>query len=199
MPTALATLVLNTDGNALDLTRWGRAVWLVREGKADLVEVYDRLVCPGLYEPAVIRLREFVSVARNPHLTRKNVLARDAFTCQFCGLRPLTPSGRPAVSELNIDHVVPKAQAVNGKVRSGGRVLELNSWANLVASCFPCNARKRNRTPEQAGMTLRRAPRVPTAIDGVRIALSRTVIPDEWSAHLPPEWRGYWDAEMDPH
>lgn len=199
MPTALATLVLNMDGNALDLTRWGRAVWLVREGKADLIEAYDRLACPGVPQPAVIQLREFVSIVRNPKLSRKSVLARDAFTCQFCGLRPVTAAGRPAVSELNVDHVIPKAQAVNGKVRSGGQVLDLNSWGNLVAPCIPCNTRKRNRTPEQAGMTLRRAPRVPTAVDGVRIALSRSAIPDEWSAHLPPAWKGYWDAEMDPH
>lgn len=194
------TLVLNADGLALNLTKWMRAVVLLLEEKADLVEAYESYVCPGIRRPAVIRLREFVSVLRRPSLTRKHVLARDAFTCQFCGLRPTTAEGRPRVSDLNIDHVIPRAHAVGGKVRAGGKNVPVNSWENLVASCVPCNTKKRDRTPEQAGMKLRRTPRVPTAVDALRIALSRSVIPDEWKAHLPEghAWRGYWDAELDP-
>lgn len=201
MITAADTLVLNSDGLALNLTKWRRAVVLLLEEKADLVEAYDNFVRPGIRQPAVIQLRAFVSVLRQPSLTRKHILARDSFACQFCGLRPRDSEGRPRVSDLNIDHVIPRAQAVGGKVRAGGKSIPLNSWGNLVASCIPCNTRKRDRTPEQAGMRLRRTPRTPTAVDALRIALSRSVIPNEWKAHLPEGhlWRGYWDVELDPN
>ena len=133
MITAMDTLVLNADGLALNLTKWKRAIALLLEGKADLVRAYENFVCPGIRQPAVIQLREYMSVLRHPSLTRKHILARDSFTCQFCGLRPRTAEGRPRVSDLNIDHVVPKAQAEGGKVRVGGRAVPLNSWGNLVA------------------------------------------------------------------
>jgi hypothetical protein len=48
---------------------------------------------------------------------------------------------------LTLDHVMPRS-------RHGA-----NTWENLVAACFPCNNRKRNKTPAEAGMTLARQPR----------------------------------------
>jgi 5-methylcytosine-specific restriction endonuclease McrA len=49
-----------------------------------------------------------------------------------------------------VDHLVPQSR--------GGR----NSWLNTVAACTRCNHRKANRTPAEAGMTLRLEPRVPS-------------------------------------
>ena len=71
--------------------------------------------------------------------SRRNIFKRDRFTCQFCGRQP-------GSEELTIDHVVPRSR--------GGT----STWENCVLACVPCNARKANRTPEQAGMKLRRAP-----------------------------------------
>ena len=89
----------------------------------------------------MIRLLEY---RRIPHqtrsLSRKNILMRDRYTCQYC-LRT-APS-----SELTLDHVVPRS-------RSGE-----TTWENLVACCHQCNNRKGNRTPEEAGMKLSRLPR----------------------------------------
>lgn len=70
---------------------------------------------------------------------RENLEMRDENECQYCGKKVY---GKDAT----IDHIVPKAQ--QGK----------NGWSNTVISCFPCNTRKRNRTPDEAGMVLRSVP-----------------------------------------
>ncbi len=74
--------------------------------------------------------------------SRRNVAKRDHHTCQYCG-------GQPGGDGITIDHVVPRSQ--------GGAT----SWTNCVAACVTCNARKADRTPEQAGMHLRRRPSRP--------------------------------------
>jgi 5-methylcytosine-specific restriction endonuclease McrA len=51
----------------------------------------------------------------------------------------------------NVDHVVPRS-------RGGPHV-----WENVVAACQRCNAHKKDRTPDEAGMTLMRRPYAPRA------------------------------------
>ena len=89
--------------------------------------------------PSVIRLLEY---RRIPHqtraLSRKNILMRDRYTCQYC--HRTLPSG-----ELTLDHVIPRSRAGE------------SAWENLVACCHPCNNRKGSRTPEEAGMKLAQA------------------------------------------
>ena len=91
--------------------------------------------------PSVIRLLEY---RRIPHqsraLSRKNILLRDRNTCQYCAT--VLPSG-----ELTLDHVIPRSR--------GGS----STWENLVACCHPCNRRKGNQSPMEAGMKLMREPR----------------------------------------
>ena len=87
--------------------------------------------------------------------SRRNVAKRDHHTCQYCG-------AQPGAGAITIDHVVPRSQ--------GG----LTSWINCVAACESCNARKADRTPEQAGMKLRHRPVRPEwrplyAAQGVRV------------------------------
>ena len=92
--------------------------------------------------PSVIRLLEY---RRIPHqtraLSRKNILMRDRYTCQYC-----------------------HAHAAFGRADAGSRGSRARArgettWENLVACCHPCNNRKGSRTPEEAGMKLARAPR----------------------------------------
>ena len=71
--------------------------------------------------------------------SRFNIYARDESTCQYCGRKYRR-------SELNLDHVVPRSR--------GGST----TWENVVCSCIACNLRKGGRTPEQAGMKLRKKP-----------------------------------------
>jgi 5-methylcytosine-specific restriction endonuclease McrA len=57
---------------------------------------------------------------------------------------------QPGGEELTIDHVLPRSQ--------GGT----STWDNCVLSCIGCNKHKADRTPQQAGMTLRKTPVRPT-------------------------------------
>jgi 5-methylcytosine-specific restriction endonuclease McrA len=61
------------------------------------------------------------------------------------------------------------------------------SWMNLVAACGPCNARKANRTPEEAAMPLLYLPYVPNRheaflLEGRRI---RADVHEWLAARLP--------------
>jgi 5-methylcytosine-specific restriction endonuclease McrA len=58
-----------------------------------------------------------------------------------------------------------------------------SDWENIVASCAPCNRRKGDLTPAQAGMHPRRAPRVPHP--EIFIHVSSPTIPTSWLAYLP--------------
>lgn len=96
-----------------------------------------------------------------PPLTREAVYRRDGHICLYCGER------FPA-SRLSLDHVVPVS-------RSGP-----STFANLATCCRPCNSRKQDRTPEEAGMRLLAIPYVPDrAAYLMLISSSRRVLSDQ--------------------
>ncbi len=137
-------LVLNASYEPINICAARRALVLVLKGVATPEEYSSVLLRSArqvLPLPSVIRLLEY---RRIPHqtraLSRKNILMRDRYTCQYC-LRTL-----PSL-ELTLDHVIPRS-------RSGE-----TTWENLVACCHECNNLKGNRTPEEAGMRLARPPR----------------------------------------
>jgi 5-methylcytosine-specific restriction endonuclease McrA len=137
-------LVLNASYEPINVCAARRALVLVLKGVASTEEHSAGQLRSARREipvPSVIRLLEY---RRMPHqtraLSRKNILMRDRYTCQYC-LKTLN-SG-----ELTLDHVLPRS-------RRGE-----SSWENLVACCHPCNNRKGNRTPEEAGFTLARVPK----------------------------------------
>ncbi len=122
---------------------WERAVVLWYLDKVEVLEEYEDVVRSpsiSIRTPAVVRLKKAIRSAKQVvRFSRMNVFARDDFRCQYCGERKIT-------RELNYDHVVPR--------KHGGRT----AWENIVTSCYPCNDRKGSRTPEQAGMKLRKQP-----------------------------------------
>ena len=90
--------------------------------------------------PRVLRLLHYDRVPRQRvRLNRRNIFARDANQCQYCGKRFAT-------SELSLDHVLPTCR--------GGET----SWENLVCACVKCNVRKGGRTPQEAHMKLIKKP-----------------------------------------
>ena len=90
--------------------------------------------------PRVIRLLRFDRLPKQKlHLNRRNVLARDGHTCQYCGRHFPTHS-------LSLDHVVPRSR--------GGET----TWENVVCACLACNVKKGGRTPHEARMKLVRTP-----------------------------------------
>jgi 5-methylcytosine-specific restriction endonuclease McrA len=136
-------LVVNADLGPLHRVSLRHAVGMLVRQVAEIHEaVHDRLF--GTWpRPTVVRLVRYVAThwryTTGPSWSRRGVLARDRRTCGYCG----------GVADT-VDHVVPRCR--------GGR----NNWTNTVAACGSCNSAKGNRTPAQAGMTLRRKPIAPS-------------------------------------
>jgi len=131
-------LVLNASYEPLNICSWRRAVVLILKGKAEKVEHNGKLIYTNLHLPTVIRLRYFVRIPyKEISLSRRNVLHRDNYTCQYCGARR---------HDLTIDHVVPRS-------RGGG-----DTWDNVVAACLRCNVEKGDRTPAESRMQLQKKP-----------------------------------------
>jgi 5-methylcytosine-specific restriction endonuclease McrA len=140
-------LVLNASYEPLQLISIRRAVVLLLQEKAELVEAAEqRLRAQGfsLEIPLVIRLVRYIRIPRRLRLpcSRRGVLTRDRETCQYCATQP----GR---AHLTVDHIVPRSR--------GGQT----TWENVVAACRDCNHRKGGRTPEEAHMLLLSKPRQP--------------------------------------
>ncbi|MCL2679628.1 MAG: HNH endonuclease [Dehalococcoidia bacterium] len=160
-------LVLNQSFEPLNICMARRAIILVLEGKAEMLE--NGLGCfhsasKAYPIPSVIKLEHMV---RRPHierrLTRIGVFYRDGFVCQYCG-RDTT---------LTIDHVIPR--------RQGGR----HTWENVVAACVPCNRHKAGRTPEQANMRLRTLPAKPRETSTFLVPHRYTGSISRWQKYLP--------------
>lgn len=186
-------LQLNADYAPMKLTTYERAVELLLEQKAYIVLPVEgrfvrseRLVLPW---PSVIALRKYK--AGRPDRVKfstRSVVTRDNFTCAFCGIRPTLPDGRPDREHLTADHVVPRAQAKDGKVYLywAKKWSSVTTWENCVCACRSCNQRKADRTPVQANMPLRFLPRRPTQADVLRMSVWRfRKLPAAWAAYLP--------------
>ncbi len=133
----------------MQLISWQRALCLVMSQKAEIVAEYNsvvRSVSQSFNLPSVVRLVRYVRVVSRlgvVRCTRKNVLLRDNYQCQYCGVKC-----RPGA--ITIDHVVPRSR--------GGKT----SWTNVVAACHACNRKKGSRPLELTGMVLMRPPRRPS-------------------------------------
>lgn len=134
-------LVLNANFEPLNVCTTRRAMNLILLDKASLVlngRGVIRTVSRSFPRPSVIRLFRMIKRPRPiVRLTKREILRRDDYTCQYCGKR--TPY-------LTIDHVLPR--------RLGGS----HTWENLVAACPACNHRKGGRTIKQAHMHLAKVP-----------------------------------------
>jgi 5-methylcytosine-specific restriction endonuclease McrA len=146
-------LVLNANFEPLNVCNMRRAIGLMMTNKANLVlngRGYIRTVSLKFPRPSVIRLERMIKRPRRKvKLSRREVLRRDNYTCQYCGQNG---------SHLTIDHVIPRSL--------GGE----HVWNNLVAACPSCNHRKGGRTIAQAHMRLLRIPSEPPASAGYLFA-----------------------------
>ena len=160
-------LVLNASYEPINVCNVRRATVLVLKERAEVLERgegalhSERLT---FERPCVIRLIRYVRIPRDVHrrkITRKAVLARDAWTCQYCGRQ---------ATGLTVDHVIPRSR--------GGQSV----WENIVASCAPCNRKKGSLTPREARMHPRSRPRPPGPTVFIRLASPR--IPVAWEPYL---------------
>ena len=125
------------------------------DGKAEILEEDDarrfRSESRSVPWPTVIRLVRYVHVPRRfrRQVTNTFLFARDDYACQYCGRHRSDLKGRQFLTR---DHIVPVS-------RGGG-----NSWDNVVTSCSPCNNRKGNRLPSEAGLRLLTEPTEPNYV-----------------------------------
>ncbi len=145
-------LALNASFEPLTMVPVRRALRLVIEGKAEIVEAEQgdlvrsaRLILP---KPAIIRLVRFVHVPRRfrRQVTNTFLFARDDYRCQYCHRTQADLRHRECLTR---DHLVPLSR--------GGS----NDWTNVVTACSSCNTRKGNHLPEECGMLPLHAPHEP--------------------------------------
>ena len=135
-----------------------RLVWL---DKVDVLEEVDG-------RPSVIRLQKFYNAPeRNAKWSKRGVLRRDNYTCVYCGTKIKN------AKDATVDHIIPKSRFATGKSAS--------TWTNTACSCWPCNSRKKDRTPDEAGMRLLYSPKTPRARWTFRISGS---VPEKWTKYF---------------
>ena len=191
-----AVLVLNRNYQPVHVTNVKRAFSLLYMGVARAIDnqykLYDfdswlelstaehehiSTIDRAIRVPRVLVLMAYEYLPKGRvRFSRLNIYARDADTCQYCG-RNLPRS------ELNLDHVVPRAQ--------GGRT----SWENVVCSCIECNLHKGGRTPEQAGMKLLKKATRPRWTPFFRTAQKRITY-REWLPFISLADASYWNVEL---
>jgi 5-methylcytosine-specific restriction endonuclease McrA len=163
-------LVLNATYEPMNVVSVRRAVLLLLKEKAQLVEAAEaqlrseQMVLPV---PLVIRLVYYVRIPQrfSLPLSRRTIMARDHYTCQYCGTQP-------GKAYLTVDHVLPRS-------RGGDTV-----WENVVTACGTCNRHKGNRTPQEASMELLQPPGRPRYL--AITLLAGASAPEVWGKYM------YW-------
>ncbi len=149
----------------------------ISELRASFKEPNDDWISAVNFEiqvPRVIRLLSFDRVPKQTiRFNRRNLFARDGNRCQYCGKSfPL--------SELSLDHVVPKSR--NGQT----------CWENIVCACLACNVRKGGRTPQEAHMKLIRHPVKPKRSPLLAVKLGNPKY-ESWKTFLN---NAYWSVDL---
>lgn len=194
------TLILNQAYRPHEIVDWKDAVTRMWSGKIEILAQYDEVLgvigknhlsaFPELrralrqvvgtdtdsitiHVPAVAVLRKAISRNKSGvKFSKVNVAARDHFSCQYCGTQlPL--------SKLNFDHVVPKSRWY----KEGHRGTP-TTWENVVMACYPCNSKKEDRTPSEAGMALLSVPRKPLVLPMTEPYIDLQRAPEEWKHFL---------------
>ncbi len=195
------TLVLNKNFYAIHIVGWQRAVSLLYQGHADVLD--ERLLAYNFEDwkqlsaemkehpsgfvhapsfkvaiPEVIRLTRYDKLPRaEVKFTRRNLYEHYGYKCCYCGKEFKT-------NELNLDHVMPKSR--------GG----LTSWVNIVTACLGCNGRKGNKTPKEAGMKLLVQPSKPVwkghkSLATISVPFKMKI---SWQRIIDEK---YWNAELE--
>lgn len=141
--------VVNSAMEFVDIVDWTKAVNLiVAEEAYTLIPRSDGSLIrsPNLIieYPLVISLKKYVNVygqqkaiSDDDVVSKKTILIRDDWTCQYCKKYGNT-----------VDHIMPKS-------RGGG-----NTWGNLCCACKSCNSKKNDNTPEEVGFVRPIIPKV---------------------------------------
>lgn len=169
-------LRLDIAGQPVEWITWQEAVAAFAQGRVSWTLGETALLARGglnrksgqqttLTIPSIIALEGVIS-GRAPHIRglvprvdNSELFRRDRNLCLYCG--ECFDSHL-----LTRDHVHPRSR--------GGA----DRWENVVAACKPCNNRKQDRTPEEAGMPLLAIPYQPTLAEWLVLA-NRRVLADQ--------------------
>lgn len=136
--------------------------------KATAIEYYNAAARDGngvLYEiPSVLVSQLYRSMYTKAQWSKKNILYRDMYTCQYCGVQNRT---------MTVDHIIPISKFKNG-----------NTFENTVACCFHCNRNKANKTISQAKMSLIRTPKQVSRIEIIRNKILLSQNHESWQKYL---------------
>jgi 5-methylcytosine-specific restriction endonuclease McrA len=155
-------VVLNGDYSYLNTINWQKAMKLLYKGKATVLKYADTVVNTAenvvMKVPAVMKLLKIIRTIYRTKVpfSKKNVMVRDNFTCQYCG----TNKG------LTIDHVIP--------VSKGGKT----TFENCVSACKKCNGKKGDKLPSEAHMYMKKQPVHPTISEFTRLKAIKTGVFD---------------------
>lgn len=193
-------LVLNRSFYAVQITSWQRALSLVYLGHASVVDEdyktysFDdwRALSTEISShpagfintptfkiavPEVIALKLYDRLpVTDVKFTRRNIYEHYHYRCCYCGKKF-------GSSELNLEHVVPKSR--------GGRT----GWDNIVTACVPCNLKKADKIPEEAGMKLLLKPTKPKWRGNLSLILQSPVkMRTTWQRFVDTM---YWNQELE--
>ncbi|MFC1501577.1 HNH endonuclease [Elusimicrobiota bacterium] len=193
-------LVLNRNFYAVQITSWQRAVTLVYTGHASVVDqeyrtysFHDWKELSAEIEhhpsgcintpnfkfaiPEIIALKLYDKLpVSEVRFTRRNIYEHYKYTCCYCGSK--FPS-----SSLNLEHIIPRSR--------GGKTC----WDNIVTSCIPCNVRKANKLPKEAGMKLLIKPSKPKWRGHLAVLFSSPIkIRSSWQRFID---NAYWNQELE--
>jgi len=165
----LPVLVLNQNYEPLNVCRVRRAVVLLYQERAEMLENGVGFIHTTNHDfpvPSVIRLPYLIKrpFRTERKLTRLEVFNRDKYTCQYCGKQ---------TRQLTLDHVTPRYR--------GGQ----HTWENVVSACIACNRRKAGKTPEEARMRLGRPPSPPRHSRLFYIPSHYLQTQNQWQRYLP--------------
>lgn len=167
-------LVLDYAYQPIGTISWEKSFTLWCSGKVEIVDKYEDIFVHSAKEtfnvPSVVRFfKNIFRKFKKVKFSRQNVYLRDKQQCQYCGKK---------VTKHNytLDHVIPKSSP-DGR----GKLC----WENVVLACKPCNTKKANRTPQEAGMPLISGlPYVPKSIAGSIGFFDKEGMPQSWMAYL---------------
>lgn len=130
-----SVLVLNAGYEPLHTVSVRHAIRMIVREVAVIEEAVEGETYGIFPMPVVLRLVKYVKMhwrKSKPKFSKARLFQRDGGKCGYCGDKATT-----------MDHIFPKSR--------GGT----ETWLNMVSSCFKCNNKKNNRTPEEANMKIR--------------------------------------------
>ena len=179
MLNSVKSLVLNYSYEPLQFCSAKRAIIMVFNERAEFIESDGYVVrtpTTSFKLPAVIRVLNIVkrTKRRSISFSKKNILRRDNFTCQYCYYKF-------SANELTFDHLIPRC--LNGKT----------TWNNVVSACTSCNLKKGRRLLNHSDMKLEKIPKRPTS---AQLQNNGRNFPPNF---LHETWRDYlyWDTELE--